>query len=113
MPSLMSIYTFITGSKFIWKIVTNWRVLSTSLKVISETLTTMREQSRSVPNTEETQQMLLAASNILKTGVIDLPGIDEYQISADIDKFSQGVSLAITDSKNKKYHSLKLKKKGS
>ncbi len=110
MNPLTSLYGLISGSKFIWKLVSNWSVLSDSLKCISQTLTEMRESGRQLPEPNESTQMLMAFSNILKTGIIDIPGLDEYQISLDIDKFSSSLLLSIEDKKSGKYHELLLKK---
>lgn len=110
MNPLTSLYAMFSSSKFIWKLVRNWSILSDSLKCISQTLTAMRNEGRSLPVPAESSQMLLAFSNILKTEIIDIPGLDEYSLSLDIDKFSSSLLLSIEDRKNGKYHELLLKK---
>lgn len=108
---IFNVYKWITGLKFIWKVARNWSVLSLSLAKISETLKAMHDDSRSLPNATETSEMLLAISNIIKTEIIDVPGVDEYQIALDIDQFSTSLALSIQDTKSGKFHEIVLKKK--
>lgn len=89
----------------------NWRVLSTAFKAVSDVLTEMHKADRKLPDTNESQALLMAMSNILKTGVVDIPGVDEYQLSLDLDKFSSSLIFSIEDSKTKKYHDLMLVRK--
>jgi len=56
--------------------------------IIEDTLSNMQKDGRKVPNIEESSILLMALSNILKTEIIDIPGVDEYQISLDIDQIN-------------------------
>lgn len=102
----------LTGSalSFMWKVVRNWGVLSSSLKAISDTLEIMHKDGRNLPNTEETQNLTLALSNIIKTEIIDIPGVDEYELAMGMDHFSNTLMLSIEDQKSGKYHEIKVKK---
>lgn len=110
LPQLGMIYSLITGSKFLWKVVRNWSVLSKSLYAISDTLKKMHAEGRNIPDMTESQILLMALSNVVKTEVIDIPGVDEYSLSLDIDKFSSSLALSIEDSKSGKYHEVTIKK---
>lgn len=103
---LKFLYTLISGSKLLWKVIRNWRVLSNSLESITNILKNMNADDRHLPNSMESSQLILCFSNILKTGVIDIPGIDEYQISLDLDNFSSSLMLSIEDSKSGKFHDI-------
>ena len=100
------LFSLIKGSSFIWKLLSNWKILKDSLTVISDTLKKMHDEGRDLPETSEASQMLLALSNIIKTQVIDIPGVDEYEISIGIDKINTAFMLSIEDAKSSKYHQI-------
>lgn len=102
-PILSRMWSLITGSKFIWKLIRNWAVLSDSMHAIENTLSNMQKDGRYVPNREESSILLMALSNILKTEIIDMPGVDEYQISLEIDQINSNFQLSIKDSKSEKF----------
>jgi len=110
MNPINGLLALISGSKLIWKVVSNWRVLTNSIGGISDTLKKMHDEGRALPNAEETSLMLLCGSNILKTGIIDIPGIDEYELSLNLDKFSSSLIMSIKDSKSNKFHQIPLVK---
>lgn len=110
MNPLTALYGLLTGSKFIWKIVRNWSVLSKSFQGVTDILSNMNAEGRSLPNTEETQMLLNAVSNIVKTEIIDIPGLDEYSLAVNLDHFSSSLGISIQDSKNGKFHTIKVKK---
>lgn len=94
----------------LWKIVRNWSVLTDALECFSQTLKKMHEEDRYMPDQLESQQLLLALSNIIKTEIIDVPGVDEYELALSIDRFTDTLKLSIEDSKSGKYHQLNFKK---
>lgn len=110
MLTLKGLWALISGSKFIWSIIKNHVVLGDSLKAIEITLTEMRQGDSVVPNHMQAQNLMLAVSNILKTGVIDFPGIDEYEIAIGIDRVSSDMTISLKDSKSGKFHELPILK---
>lgn len=103
---LKRLYGMISGSGFLWRLVRNYRVLSDSISAIEATLSNMSAQDRKLPNESEIEMLLKAVSNILKTGVIDIPGVDEMNLALNIDQFSQSFSMSIQDAKSGKYFEL-------
>lgn len=108
---LSRVYGLVSGSSIIWKVISNWKILSTSLSSIETVMSNMGAEKRHLPTTEETQILLLACSNILKTKVIDIPGLDEYELAMNLDKASSSLALSIKDSTSGAYHVLPLIKK--
>lgn len=108
--TLKTLFTFISGAKIIWKVIANYRILSDSAKTVNTVFNNVKVRGDSTPNQEEAQALLQAASNVLKTGVIDLPGLDEYELTSTIDRAVGAITTSISDSKNSKYHKISLKK---
>jgi len=100
-----------SSTSFIWKLIKNWKVLSDSLKAIENTMHNMSKDGRFVPNMEETPILLHAVSNIIKTEIIDIPGINEYEIALSIDQISSNFVLSIQDAKSEKFYQLPVIKK--
>lgn len=111
MMSILNIYKLITGSKFIWKVFRNWAVLSEAFSTISKTLVKIHEEGRKLPDQSESTQLLLCLSNIVKTEIIDIPGVDEYELSLEIDKFSTSLLMSIEDKKSGKFHQVMITEK--
>lgn len=105
-PLLSRVWTLISGSKFLFLLIRHYSILSSSFKSIEDVLSLMAKDSRSLPNHMETQILCMSISNILKTGVIDLPGVDEYQIAIGLDQINSNMVLSIQDSKSGKYHQI-------
>lgn len=108
---LKKLYGLITGSSFFWKVLKNYSVLSNAFKTIEEIIAAMSKDARALPTQDESLILVKAISNILKTGVIDIPGVDEYQLSINLDMVSSQISIGIEDSKTGKYHELSVPKK--
>lgn len=111
MTILMTIWAYIRASGFIWKLIANYKVLSEAVKCIEVNAQAMMSRDSAIPSGEEGQLMLMALSNILKTGIIDLPLVDEYQLSLDLDQITGQMRIAINDSASGKYNSLVIGKK--
>lgn len=111
MPFL-NIFSMFTASKFFWTVLTNWKVLADNSKGIEQVLKNMFDEGRKIPSEEEIPVILVCVSNILKTGVIDIPMIDEYEIALSIDKVNASFSLAIGDAKSGKYIAIPIITKG-
>lgn len=111
-PQLTQIFSIFSGGKFIWKVIRNYRVLSDAVKNISDVLKQMHDAKRATPEANETSVLLLSVSNILKTGVIDVPGVDEYELALGVDQINTNFVLSVKDAKSDKFHQIKFKKKG-
>lgn len=111
-PLLSRIWTLISASGFLLKLIRNYSVLSGSFKSIEDVLSFMTSEKRTLPNHIESQILCMAISNILKTGVIDIPGVDEYQIAIGLDQINANMVLSIQDSKSGKYHEIPVLTKG-
>lgn len=111
MNPLLHIFSFFSASKFIFKLIAHQAVLRASLQAISDVLMEMKKTDRVLPSENEATLLLMGVSNILKTGVVDLPGFDEYELSIQIDRISNGIVLSIQDQKDKKYHDIAVFKK--
>ena len=104
---LSRIWALISGSKFLWDLISNYSVLSENFKAIEKVLEqVMSDSTRRLPDHNESQILLIAVSNILKTGVIDLPGVDEMQIAIGLDHINQNMVISIQDKKSGKYAEL-------
>ena len=110
-PVLSQIWAMISGCKFFWKVISNWVVLKDSFVAIENTLKNMQADGRMVPNQDETPILLMSISNILKTEIIDIPGVDEFKIAASIDQLNANFSISIQDAKSGKYFSIPIVKK--
>lgn len=111
LQTLKRIYGLITGSSFLWKIVRNYAVLSASFKAIEGVIQAVSASGRSLPNQDESLILVKAFSNILKTGVIDIPGVDEYELAMNLDMVNSNMSLGIEDLKTGKYFEIPTVKK--
>ena len=111
-PLLSRIWSLITASKFLFLLVRHYVVLKDAFTGIESVLTNMTKDARALPTHEETQILCVSVSNILKTGVIDLPGVDEYQLAIGLDNIQANMVLSIQDKKSGKYHTIPVLKKG-
>lgn len=100
---LKRIWGLVASSGLFWKVLKNWTILSESLKGIETVLHNLTEEKRALPNHDEAVTLLHALSNILKTGVIDIPGVDEYKIALNLDEVASSYTISIEDAKNEKY----------
>lgn len=108
---LKRLYGLLTGSSFLWKIVRNYAVLAASFKAIEGVIQSVSQSGRSLPNQDESMILLKAISNILKTGVVDIPGVDEYELAMNLDMVNSNMSLGIEDLKTGKYFEIPAIKK--
>lgn len=99
-------YSFISGSKMVWNFITNYRVLSDTSSAVSQIFKNMDAEGRKTPTQPELVILLQAFSNILKTNIIDIPGFDEIELTATVDRFSGGLSTSLKDVKSGKFHTL-------
>lgn len=104
-------FKLVSGSKIIFKLVRHYAVLNESLTCINTVMTNLSNDNRTLPTHAEGHALLIAISNILKTGLIDVPGIDEYDLALKFDYVSEQFALGIADSKSGKYHTLPVLKK--
>ena len=95
---------------FFFKIVSNFSILKSSFENISAIFKKMHDENRAVPTEVESVALLQIASDLLKTGIVDIPGFDEYELSMDIDKYANALVLSIEDKKSGKYHDVKISK---
>lgn len=108
---LKRVYGLLAGSGFLWRLARNYKVLKDSCTTIEQVLQVVSDDKRSLPNEQEAVALLAAVSNILKTGVIDIPGIDEMKISIGLDHMAKNISLSIEDSKTGKFMEIPMIKK--
>lgn len=108
---LKRIYGLISGSGFLWKLARNYKVLNDACKAIETVLVNVAATDRKLPDMDESQILLSAISNILKTGIIDIPGVDEMQIAIGLDHINKNISLSVTDAKSGKFMEIPLIKK--
>lgn len=101
---------FITGGGIIWKFIRHYRVLSDSSKAVSQVIQNISNRGDKLPEIHETQIIIQAMSNVLKTGIIDIPGIDEYKISAALDKVNENVAISFEDYTSGQFHILRVEK---
>lgn len=107
---LRTAFTFFTGTKIIWKVLTNYRILADSSDVISTVFKNLHAENRVTPTQEESQALLTTLSNVIKTGIIDIPGFDEMELVAQIDRVNGALTTSIRDVKSGKYHKVSIKK---
>lgn len=112
MSVLKRVWGLLSGTGFLWKLARNYRVLSDSFGAIEKVLLQMRGDNRKLPSQEQSIVLLQAISNILKTGVIDIPGVDEIEISIGIDQITQQMAIGIKDAKSGKFHEFPILKGG-
>ena len=108
---LKRIYGLLTGSSFLWKVIRNYAVLAASFKAIEGVIQNVSQSGRALPNQDESLIIIKAISNILKTGVIDIPGVDEYELAMNLDMVNSNMSLGIEDLKTGKYFEIPAIKK--
>ena len=109
---LTRLWNIVSISKFFILFISHRLVLEESFKAITSVLTSMNEEERALPKHDESQVLVMAISNILKTGIIDIPGIDEYQIAIGLDQVNQNMMLSIQDTKTGQYHQIPVLSKG-
>lgn len=96
---LLNAWSFINGSAFFWRFVKNYGTLKNSLLAVEAVFQSKDARGDKTPNSEEAQILLQAVSNILKSGLIDFPGVDEYEIGVGLEQLSGQIHLSMTDSK--------------
>jgi hypothetical protein len=99
MGAIASLWGFLKGSQFFWNLLRNYGTIKKSLEDVSKIFNEMKNQENKTPNCEQAQVLLKSLSTLLKTGVIDIPGINEYEISMSIDDVSANLVCMITDKK--------------
>lgn len=97
------LFSLVYNSKIIWKLIRNYRVLSESFKTIETVINNINNRDRVLPDAEESRALLTACSNILKTGVIDIPGVDEYELSLKFDYINEQWAIGLKDDKSGKF----------
>lgn len=107
---LQTVFGFITGSKIIWKVISNYRILSDTSQAVSTVFHNMHNEDRSSPTQPELVALSQALSNVLKTNIIDIPGFDELELVAAVDRFSGSLVTSMTDAKSGKFHKIVLKR---
>lgn len=95
---VMKGFQWVMGLSFLWKVVRNMGTLRTAVKAIEDVYKEIEASGRKIPNVEEAQTVLNSLSNILKTGVIDIAGIDDYKIAAGLDEINHNLQLSLKDS---------------
>lgn len=108
---IKKVWSLLSGSGLIWKVLRNFKVLSDSFGGIETVLNNMTVEKRKLPTHAEIEMIARAVSNILKTGVIDFPGVDEYAIAVNIDEMTATYAVSIQDAKSDKYIQLPIIKK--
>lgn len=112
MISLISkIYSLFSGGGFLFKLVRNYSVLSKNCQAIETIINNMIIEDRKLPSQQDSVYLLTAISNILKTGVIDIPGVDEVNLAIGIDSISKNISMSIEDSVSGKFIEIPVIKK--
>lgn len=106
------LFGLLSASGFLFKLVKNYAVLKESFQAIENVFKTMQDEKRSLPDHNESIMLMQVSSNILKTGIIDIPGFDEYELSLSIDKYSEALSVSLKDARSEKYHQILITKKG-
>lgn len=96
--AIFNLFGLIKGSSFFWKIIRNFFTLKNSFEAISATIDGIMKSDREMPTAPEMQVILKAFSNIMKTGIIILPGVDDYEVAAFIDKVSGELEISLSDS---------------
>ena len=109
---LQKLYKLITGSSILWKLIRNYAVLSEACGGIENVIKNMTDQGRALPDRDEAMILVKCISNILKTGVIDIPGVDEYELALNLDMINSNMSLGVEDLKSGKYFEIPVPKKG-
>lgn len=64
----------------LWKVITNLKTIIAFFNVLKSLILKVAEGKR-LPDCRETHELLAAIRNLLDSGVIDLPGVDEKQVS--------------------------------
>ena len=99
--TLKRIWSLIAGSKTLWNFISHYGVITEALKAIEDVLKNIAaDKSRKLPTQEEAIILTKALSNILKSGVIDIPGVDEYEIAMNLDMVASHLSVSINDKKS-------------
>lgn len=109
---LSRLWSLVAVSKFFILFIRHRLVLEEAFGSVSEVLAKMNADKRALPDHSESQVLVMAVSNILKTGIIDLPGVDEYQIAIGLDNINQNMVLSIQDSKSGQFHKIPVLGKG-
>jgi hypothetical protein len=65
----------------VWTVIKNLRTIISFFGVLKELIVKV-SQGKRLPDCQETHELLQAVENLLDSGVIDIPGVDEKQISA-------------------------------
>lgn len=109
---LSRVWSLVSVSKFFILFIRHRLVLETAFNSISGVLIEMNKEGRALPKHDESQILVMAVSNILKTGVIDIPGVDEYEIAIGLDQINSNMVLSIEDTRSGKFHQIPILGKG-
>ena len=85
------------GSKIFFKVIANYGLICETVKLLEDTLANMQREGRKVPNQQEMCDILPKLSELLKTGIIDLPMVDEYSLALDIDHIYSSMQISLRD----------------
>lgn len=91
------IWDWLSHFQFLWRVLRNWFTLSNAVHDIENVFEEIAKQNRKLPNMGETQVLLNAISNILKTEVIQITGLDDFKVAAGLDEISHSLHLSLTD----------------
>ncbi len=64
----------------LWKVISNLKTIISFFNVLKSLIIKV-SQGKRLPDCQETHELLSAIENLLDSGVIDIPGVDEKQIS--------------------------------
>lgn len=65
----------------LWKVISNLKTIISFFNVLKNLIVKVSEGKR-LPDCQETHELLGAVENLLDSGVIDIPGVDEQKISS-------------------------------
>lgn len=76
---IVGAYKFFAAMPMFWKVMRNYGAIKEIISEASQVLKVSAERGH--PSCEETQKLFAIARKALKTGIIDIPGVDENQLA--------------------------------
>ena len=78
------LWAIISSFKLFWKVLQNWSEMRVKLEALKGVL--VRVKDNGIPSCDDTKELLDFSIWLLKTEMIDIPGVDEYQLTRELER---------------------------
>lgn len=91
---VLKLWSVLRNFKFFMRVLQNWSLVHESQKVLTQVLINVIKEKR-LPHCEETKKTFDIFRRLLDADLVDIPGVDEREISKMFDEISSQITCAI------------------